>query len=818
MKFKFLYSIFALAIIAFVFSSSSGGRATVANSGNIGAPGDPGTTCINCHGTGTFGGNTTVLNVYEQGTTNLVTQYQGGVTYDVEVAISVATGTPAGYGFQMTVLEDGGNTMAGSFANPSANSQLVTLGSGRTYHEHGVGDGITTPPLYSPTGTFTTEWTAPAAGTGNITFYAGGNAVNGNGSNGDDDAALITQSMTEMVCAPDLHLVGIFDGPLTGGEPKVLEFAVTNNITDLSQYGFGVANNGLGTDGVEWNFPADPASAGDTIKVALGSATNFANYFGCSPDYTAPISLGFNGDDAIEVFCGAAVIDIYGDINVDGSGTPWDYLDSWVKRTAGGPDGSTFVIGNWNIQPINTNDGQANNATATTPFPISNCAPSACSVDMITAANISACNLADNTYTVDITVTYTSPPASGTLDINGQSFTITTSPQTETLTLASTGAATDVTATFSADPLCTLTMTGLYTAPAACVSSPIQIAGVIDGPLTGGHPKALELHITTAIADMSLYGIASVTNGNPSPGQEYTFPAVSANPGDCIWVAADSTGFADFFGFNADYITGVMGVNGDDPIELYCNGNVVDVFGTVGTDGTGQPWEYMDGWAVRNTGMMNNNGSFNDANWTFSGPNALDLETSNATAATPYPLTCTVSCSASLVFTSTADDITDASDTQSAQNDITASNVITFTAGANMVEYDAGVEVVMMPGFQAVAGGTSHYRAYIMGCTPKTNTNENNNSLENNMVMDVYPNPAANEVQILVEILQSGNVKLELYDLQGRLINSIFDQNLEAQNQYNVGFDVSNLPSGMYIVRLVNETGDSQVSRLSVQH
>lgn len=67
------------------------------------------------------------------------------------------------------------------------------------------------------------------------------------------------------------------------------------------------------------------------------------------------------------------------------------------------------------------------------------------------------------------------------------------------------------------------------------------------------------------------------------------------------------------------------------------NAAVIDVFGDINTDGTGQPWEYLDGWAYRVNGSQPNNGVFDINEWTFSGVDALDNETTNATAANPFP-------------------------------------------------------------------------------------------------------------------------------------------------------------------------------------
>ena len=96
-----------------------------------------------------------------------------------------------------------------------------------------------------------------------------------------------------------------------------------------------------------------------------------------------------------------------------------------------------------------------------------------CSVDNITADTQSACDPNNDTYTQDVTVTYSNPPGSGTLDVNGQSFTITSSPQTVTLTgLTADGNTVGVTAGFSSDGSCTLTSNGLFTAPVSCSGIP----------------------------------------------------------------------------------------------------------------------------------------------------------------------------------------------------------------------------------------------------------------------------------------------------------------------------------------------------------
>ncbi|MFT6148045.1 MAG: hypothetical protein ACJAUH_000725, partial [Saprospiraceae bacterium] len=168
--------------------------------------------------------------------------------------------------------------------------------------------------------------------------------------------------------AQDMIITGAFDGPLSGGTPKVVEFYVINNISDLSAYGFGSANNGGGTDGEEYTFPAQPATAG-TFLYLTPTAAEFNTYFGFNADFVDG-SAGINGDDAVELFQNGVAVDVFGDINVDGSGTAWDYLDGWAYRNDMGTISTTFTLADWTYSGINVNDGMSSNGNATTPFPI----------------------------------------------------------------------------------------------------------------------------------------------------------------------------------------------------------------------------------------------------------------------------------------------------------------------------------------------------------------------------------------------------------------------------------------------------------------
>ena len=169
------------------------------------------------------------------------------------------------------------------------------------------------------------------------------------------------------------------------------------------------------------------------------------------------------------------------------------------------------------------------------------------------------------------------------------------------------------------------------------VSGYMVITGIIDGPLPGGSPKAIELYVISDITDLSLFGVGSANNGGGTDGQEFTFDSVTASAGQFIYITNNSDDFMAFLGFAPDYVHSSANNNGDDAIELFENGNVIDTFGDINVDGSGQPWEYQDGWVSRIGGTGPDGIMFMLESWTYSGINVLDGETSNDTAVTPFP-------------------------------------------------------------------------------------------------------------------------------------------------------------------------------------
>lgn len=163
----------------------------------------------------------------------------------------------------------------------------------------------------------------------------------------------------------------------------------------------------------------------------------------------------------------------------------------------------------------------------------------------------------------------------------------------------------------------------------------LYINGVIDGPLPGGTPKAIQLCSNNNIAELSDYGVETANNGSPPSGVEFTMESIALDSAECVWISKEQPGFLDWFGFDPCMTHSSIDGNGDDTYLLYCSGNLVDVYGVPGVDGSGEAWEYTDGWANANDTSQDT--VFDINAWNYSGIDALDGELNNSTAAIPYP-------------------------------------------------------------------------------------------------------------------------------------------------------------------------------------
>ncbi len=68
-----------------------------------------------------------------------------------------------------------------------------------------------------------------------------------------------------------------------------------------------------------------------------------------------------------------------------------------------------------------------------------------------------------------------------------------------------------------------------------------------------------------------------------------------------------------------------------------------------------------------------------------------------------------------------------------------------------------------------------------------------------------FPNPFNPQTNINFDIIKNGNVSIVVYDLLGREVETIVNQEM-SPGRYKVDFNATNYASGMYIYKIV--TGD----------
>jgi len=181
-------------------------------------------------------------------------------------------------------------------------------------------------------------------------------------------------------------------------------------------------------------------------------------------------------------------------------------------------------------------------------------------------------------------------------------------------------------------------MVGTISVQGSSVSA-LTLTGIMDFtvPTGGSDGKAIQLTANQNISDLSIYSLNTFSNGSTNGGTAYTFPNISVNSGEHILLCRDSTDLSTYFGscwsifhhvIQGSQPTG----NGDDATVLYMNNNAIETHGVVGVDGTGEPWEYLDSWAWKDTAASN------VGNWVYGGVNCSDGSTTTQTSSCPFPL------------------------------------------------------------------------------------------------------------------------------------------------------------------------------------
>ena len=166
-------------------------------------------------------------------------------------------------------------------------------------------------------------------------------------------------------------LTAVVDGPCSGGTPKMCEIFAKGTV-DFTQ--FSIQNQA--NAGTTWGATLDLSPLGTRTNEFV-YVLNTGSLVFATPEFPSVVAsnsieggvLNLNGDDRIRIIntSTTAVIDQFGVSDIDGTGTSWEWLDTYAKRNNGtGPDGG-FVEANWTFAPVDDLDGDGTCSNASNP-------------------------------------------------------------------------------------------------------------------------------------------------------------------------------------------------------------------------------------------------------------------------------------------------------------------------------------------------------------------------------------------------------------------------------------------------------------------
>ncbi|HEX4887515.1 MAG TPA: choice-of-anchor V domain-containing protein [Luteibaculaceae bacterium] len=265
------FALFAVGWLIYSLDNAPAhGRSTGSPGSYSGSPSDANRTCANgCHG-GTAIATPGII------TTNIPAEgYVPGQTYTVTVTADYMGRTK--YGFELSANTSGGQN-TGSFVHTPGQTQAVnTRNATHTSSSNAAPSGSRT---------WTVSWTAPAEGTGAVTFYAAVLATNSNNSSSGDITLRSSASVGEKLAACTID-----DVPVSAAMNQVCEgnagsIRVTNSQSGVSYQLFNAGTNqSIGSaqagNGSTLTFNAGNLTTTTTFKIV---ATKSAN---CSLELTS---------------------------------------------------------------------------------------------------------------------------------------------------------------------------------------------------------------------------------------------------------------------------------------------------------------------------------------------------------------------------------------------------------------------------------------------------------------------------------------------------------------------------------------------------
>jgi hypothetical protein len=89
----------------------------------------------------------------------------------------------------------------------------------------------------------------------------------------------------------------------------------------------------------------------------------------------------------------------------------------------------------------------------------------------------------------------------------------------------------------------------------------------------------------------------------------------------------------------------------------------------------------------------------------------------------------------------------------------------------------------------------------ISGFNLRPDNLEVSTSGKNDFSFNYFPNPSNGVTKVMFVAPADGNANVEIYNISGSLVKTLFNENVTEGNGYNVEFDASSMPAGVYFIR-----------------
>ncbi|HBB92054.1 MAG: hypothetical protein A2X22_10080 [Bacteroidetes bacterium GWF2_49_14] len=103
-----------------------------------------------------------------------------------------------------------------------------------------------------------------------------------------------------------------------------------------------------------------------------------------------------------------------------------------------------------------------------------------------------------------------------------------------------------------------------------------------------------------------------------------------------------------------------------------------------------------------------------------------------------------------------------------------------------------------------------------LGACRKSGSNDSDNKLITESDFKVYPNPSHGIVNVEFTIEEETTATITLVDMTGKTIQSVFNNSVEAGEDYRVEIDTHNLTNGIYMVKMITDAGFSKIIKLII--